>query len=128
MLPQTKRAIDTLKAAGLNRHQFSVTVTRHYYTDEETGKRYYEYGTISIRLKERLNPELVDIQMIVDNGYDVTQYVGFVDDRRRVTFDIKQGGRRGEFKVLDYQASLDEYGYNFAKTYYLGREQWVKRF
>ena len=126
MLIQTKRAIDTLKAAGLKRSEFSVRVTRDYHTCPTTGKRGYEYGPLSI-MAHSIDPSIHDIQMIVDAGYNVTQYVGFREDRTAETFGIRQGGRCGKFQVWDGQAEPDEYGFNFAKTYYVGKPQWERR-
>jgi hypothetical protein len=127
MLSQTKRAIDTLKAAGFKRSEIRVRVTRNWHTCPATGKRGYEYGPLSI-ITGRVNPAIHDIQMIVDNGYDVTQYVGFRDDRTAVNFGIFDNhNRRAKFQVWDGQAEEDEHGFNFAKTYYVGKPQWEKR-
>ena len=103
MLEQTKRAINTLKEAGLKRCDFRVRVTRTYFCNASTNyRRYFEYGPLRITLLNRLNPEIVDIKKIVDAGYDVTQYVGFDEDRMKNTFDIRQGGRCGKFQVEDF--------------------------
>lgn len=126
MLEQTKRAIDTLKAAGFKKSDIRVRVTRKYHTCPTTGRRGYEYGPLSI-LVFNVDPSQHDIQMIVDNGYDVTQSVGFREDRTSENFGITQGGRCGKFQVYDFHDEPNEYGWHSPKTYYVGKPQWESR-
>ncbi len=120
MLIQTKRAIDTLKAAGLKRDSFRVRTP--------LDRKVMAYTTTKITVYGKIDPAIVDIKMIVDAGYNVTQTVGFREDRTRTIIDIMDCyNRRAKFQVLDFHDEVDEYGFHWPKTYYFGKPQWEKR-
>lgn len=107
MLEQTKRTIETLKKAGFKRSEFSVRTPMDHK---------HEYASTRINIKCRVDPSRHNIQALVDDGLEVTQYVGFSEDRRKQTFTIRYG-YRGVFKVCDC-SDRDENGFHIYRIYY----------
>jgi hypothetical protein len=100
-LEQTKRTIATMKAAGFKRDEYSVRTP----LDRKRG----EYKSTVINLRCRFDPTRHDVQKLVDGDLEVTQYVGFNDDRSRCNFNIRYG-YKGKFIVVDF-TDKNEYGW-----------------